>query len=138
MNTSRRLHRIARPYYGILAIGLALLIVTTVLDTAVISVLLTALLFLVVGPKSLSQSGFSLRIMDYDFGREMSRLIGSSDKVALLIALSILSLAVVLVKCVCQARQGYLLQKFGFLMARDSSQFEMILQEASAPGSFLH
>jgi len=119
MSTLGRLSRIARPYYGVLVSGLALLMVTTILDTAVISVLLTTLLFLVVGPRALPGAGFSLRIMNLDLGAEIIRLFGSGDRVSLLIALSSISLAVVFVKCACQARQGYLLQKFGFLIARD-------------------
>lgn len=122
MKPLHRLHEVARPYYGSLAAGLALLFVTTFLDTAVISVLLTTLLCLVIGPRSFAGTGFSVRVLGHDVGREMMGLVGSGDRATLLIVLSAVSMLVVFVKCAFQARQGYLMQKFGFLIARDLRQ----------------
>ncbi|MCX6375397.1 MAG: ABC transporter transmembrane domain-containing protein, partial [Armatimonadetes bacterium] len=77
---------------------------------------------LVIGPRSFAGTGFSVHVFGHDVGREMMSLVGSGDRVTLLIVLSVISVLVVFVKCAFQARQGYLMQKFGFLIARDLRQ----------------
>lgn len=122
MNAFPRIRQIARPYVGTLIAGLALLSVSTVLDTAVIPLALTGLLFLLIGPSSLAKSGYSMRVLNHDFGRDLTRMIGTNDHITLLISLSAICGVFVFVKCAFQSRQSYLMHKFGFLIGRDLRQ----------------
>lgn len=117
-----RIRCIAGQYYSTLTASVILLLITTVLDTAVISFLLTCLLFLVIGSTAFAHSGFSLQILGIDFGRYINNLFGTGDRLAVLIGLSVLCAVVVLIKCACQARQSYLMYKFGYSVARDLRQ----------------
>jgi subfamily B ATP-binding cassette protein MsbA len=99
--------------------ALVLLLVTTTLDTAAIPLLLTSLLMCVIGPGSLTPGGFSLRFLQYDFGQRITALIGSGDRFAILFSIAGVTLAVFLVKCLCEARRLYLAHRFGYLVARD-------------------
>ena len=122
MNVFPRIRQLARPYYGILAAGLSLLLVTNLLETVVISALLVSLLFLIVGPAAFSQSGYSLKFLGFDLGQKMSQWMGTGDRGSLLLGFGLVSITVILIKCASQSRQSCLMHRFGYQIGRDLRQ----------------
>ena len=122
MNIFPRIRQLARPYLRILVAGLVLLFVTSILDTAMIPILLTGLLFLIIGASNFAQSGLSLKLLKFDLGEMLTHMIGTTDRMSLLIGLSAISIAVILVKCISQSRQSCLMHRFGYQIGRDLRQ----------------
>jgi subfamily B ATP-binding cassette protein MsbA len=122
MTVFQRLSLIAKPYRGTLTASLGLVILTTFIEVVVISVLFSALLFFVVGEQFLRERGMSMEFFGIDLGRLLARMAGSEDPLKLLIMLASISVGVILIKCLASSRQGYLINKFANLMARDIRQ----------------
>jgi subfamily B ATP-binding cassette protein MsbA len=82
--------------------------------------LLAAILLCVVGPAAgaIGQP-FSMKIVGLDLGRLAGFVPGTGDRVSVLIALGVLGLLAVLVKCAADARRLYVTQRFGQLVGLD-------------------
>lgn len=142
MSLFQRLTRIARPYLGTFYSGLILVLISTFLDTVVVLVLFNAILFLIIREQVTQFSGISI---DSRLTEIATRLTAPYDRAHLLVIFCILTVVVVFIKCILQARHGYLLHKFANLMARDLRQrlFTHLLRlspsyfEKSSTGSHL-
>ncbi len=122
MSIYTRVRQLARPYLGTLIAGVLLIFFTTTLDTAVITALLTGLLFLIVGATAFSHSGFSLKLLNLDLGSELTRIMGTTDRGSLLLGFGLFTVGVVFLKCIAQSRQSYLMHRFGYQIGRDLRQ----------------
>jgi subfamily B ATP-binding cassette protein MsbA len=114
----RRLAAFARPHTRTLTGAILMLAIVTVLEAVVIPILVTALLFSVIGPQSLT-TGFTLRVFGHDVGADLARVAGAVTGRGALVGLALAGLTAMFVKSACQARRLYLSQKFGLLVARD-------------------
>ncbi|MFC2172742.1 ABC transporter ATP-binding protein [Acidobacteriota bacterium] len=145
MSVLRRLYVISKHHRVIFIVGLSILFITTLLETGVIPILFTCLLFLVLGSESFASSGFSLEIGSYDIGRFLNDKLASDDRFVLLIKVSCLIIFMLLLKCGGQARQSYLMHKFAYRVAMDLRQrlFAHVLRlspaqyETTSSGSLL-
>jgi subfamily B ATP-binding cassette protein MsbA len=122
MSIFSRVFRIATPYRPTLITGLVLVVISSFLDTAVSSVLFTSLLYVVVGATAFSAEGLSLNFLGHNWGADLTRLLGSHERLPILLTLSALSLLVILCKCLVEGRHSYLMHKFSQLVARDLRQ----------------
>jgi len=119
MTPLRRLLRIVRPNYRVLASGLGLVLGVTALDSIAIPVLFASLLYTLVGPQALGGAAASTPFSDLDIEQYIRQLTGSADKTHLLLALCALSALASVLKCAFQAAQTYVMSKFAFLVSRD-------------------
>lgn len=117
-----KLLALVRVHIRTLISSLCLMLVTTVLETAALPVLLTALLFLVIGGESMSGNGLLAKIADINVGSYLEGLLGHGDRMSVLLSLAVITAAVMLLKCICQAAQHYLMNKFSQSVARDLRQ----------------
>ena len=115
----RRIAALARPHRHLFFLGLVILILTTLLETAVIPVLFTCLLFMVLGSESFAAHGFSLKVMGHDMGKLLIGFMGAEDQVSLLVKASIVIVVVVLIKCIGQGQQTYLIYSFAYRIAAE-------------------
>ena len=122
MSVFQRLLKYTHPHRKFFGLGLGFMTLTTVLETAIIPVLYTSLLFLVLGAESFASRGLSLRVGNYDVGVYLTQLIGTTDQMMLLIRISIIIVAITLIKCASVALQTYLMQKFSYRTALDLRQ----------------
>ncbi len=117
MSVFQRLLKIARPYRSAFITGLGFLVVTTTLETAIIPILFTSLLFLVIGSSALSATGPSIQAFGLE--RYLNHMVGSTDQTTLLIRVSLIIVFIYLIKCAGKSRQFYLMNKFSYLTAMD-------------------
>ncbi|HOS43729.1 MAG TPA: ABC transporter ATP-binding protein, partial [Armatimonadota bacterium] len=122
MTVTQRLALIATPYRGTLTASLALVVLTTFIETVIYSVLFSALLFFVVGEQFLRARNMSMEYFGFDLGQALARFANSKEPMTLLLVLAAFSVLVVFIKCAAASRQGYLINKFANLMARDIRQ----------------
>ena len=116
----RRLAPFAWPHHWTLLEALALLLVTTVLDTIVVPLLLAAILLCVVGAAAMpGNQAFTMKVVGLDVARVLTIIPGTGDRVSALFALAALGIMAVLIKCAGDARRLFVTQKFGHLIARD-------------------
>lgn len=139
MSVIPRLARIARPYRGRLVVGLILVLLTTFLDTVVITSLFTAMLYLVVGSHTATAATTSPASTDNPllhigwvrtlsetvehWQRHFESSLQDQEKMHLLLLIAGLTAVVVLMKCLLQARQNYQMHKFANLVSRDLRQW---------------
>jgi len=125
MSIFSRIARISKPYHGTLIAGLALVVVATFLDVAVISFLFVALLFAVIGKQGLAEQGIDadrLKILNIDFTAILERLLGHMSHFQLLLVLAGITAVFVFIKAACAARQGFLMHRFANLVGREMRQ----------------
>jgi len=125
MSVFLRIAQLSKPFHGTLMAGLVLVVVVTFLDTAVITVLFTALLFAVISRQDLALQGIGadrLKILNIDITAILERATGVSGKMEMLLLLAGITALVVLVKAACSARQGFLMHRFANLVAREVRQ----------------
>ncbi|MHB9131292.1 MAG: ABC transporter ATP-binding protein [Armatimonadota bacterium] len=135
MTVFQRLSRIAKPYRGTLFAGLSLVFVTTFLDTTVITTLFGVLLFLVVSGGQISNLTANPTFIKYPWQKKLWDLPAVQDlvhrfnqldvhdfRIQLLIILAAITVVAILIKCITDSRQGYLMNKFATLMAREIRQ----------------
>lgn len=115
----KRLLTLTRSHRRTLISGVGLMIVTTLLENAVLPVLLIALLFVVIGSASVASSGMSTKFMNIDLADYLGAWIGSGDRMSILLCLALITVCVMFIKCCCQAGQNYLTGKFSQGVARD-------------------
>ena len=118
MNIFHRLIIIARPYAGKLYLALLLLLLISLIDTVVTSVLFTSLIFLIV-PTQKSATPFSLQLLQFDAGNWLRHLFGFDNRLHLLLAIALLLVIATLFRCASQALAGIQMQRFALLVARD-------------------
>ncbi len=115
----RRLAAAARPHTAVLLAGVAFLVATTLVETVVIPVLLTALLMAVIGPGALPASGVTSSWTGFDLAAWFSRWTASRDRAVLLWLFSAAGLVAMVTKSACTAARSILSHRFSFLVARD-------------------
>ena len=118
----RHLAALGRAHAVSLFTALSLVLVTSLLDTAVISLLLTALLVLVIGGAALSPSDSALTFFGHDWTARLLRMLDGTEHGQLLVSVSLLLIAVILVKCSLEITQNYLMSRFTNLLGRDLRQ----------------
>jgi subfamily B ATP-binding cassette protein MsbA len=122
MSVFSRLARIAKPYSLTLYHSLLLVVFSTFVETIVYTVLFTALLYVVVGEVGVKDTP-DLKFLGVNLIALLKGFIGTHpNRPALLMALACAAVGAVFVKCVATARQGYLINKFANLMAREIRQ----------------
>ena len=133
MSIFYRLVHLAAPYSGNLVAAFFLLLLITLLETVVASVLFTSLIFLIVPGMIASASPFSLTMLTVDAGAWIRELTGSDNRLHLLLVIGSLIVLVMLLKCACQAWQRYRMQHFAQLVARDlrESLFSHVVRHES-------
>ena len=144
MTIVQRLTQIARPYRGNVYASAALLFVSSLLDSALITFLFASMIFVVLGEREAREKGAGLKVFDIDFGMMLHRLLDTSDPVRMLYLLAGCTILAIFIKCLCDARLGYLMNRFANLVAKDLRQrmFSHLLRlspahfEREATGSF--
>jgi len=122
MSVFSRIAQISKPFHSTLIAGLMLVVVATFLDTAVVTALLVALLFAVIGQKGLTEHNITadrLKILGVDFTAILDRLVGHMGHIHLLLVLAGITAVVVLIKAGVTARQGFLMNRFANLVSRE-------------------
>jgi len=118
MSVFQRLAQIAAPYRGNLIAGLCITVVTTFLNTVVITMLFGMLVFMVLGPKT----GADYVFFNIDFKLYLNRLVHSTNQIHLLVGTALLTGIIIFIKSLLEARQGYLVNRFAMLMGRELRQ----------------
>ena len=119
MSPLRRLLRITRPAYHVLASGLGLMLGVIALDAVAIPILLASLLSLVMGADALNMD---IPFTDLDVRQVVAQAAAGADRVAFLQLLCVLSALATIAKCAVQAAQTYMMNKFAFLASLDLRQ----------------
>lgn len=119
MSPLRRLLRITRPAYPVLASGLGLMLGVIALDAVAIPILLASLLSLVMGADA---PNMDIPFTDLDVRQVVAQAAAGADRVAFLQLLCVLSALATIAKCAVQAAQTYMMNKFAFLASLDLRQ----------------
>ncbi len=119
MSPLRRLLRITRPAYHVLASGLGLMLGVIALDAVAIPILLASLLSLVMGADA---PNMDIPFTDLDVRQVVAQVTAGADRIAFLQLLCVLSALATIVKCAVQAAQTYMMNKFAFLASLDLRQ----------------
>ena len=118
----RQLAFIGRRYAANLFAALVLVLLTSILDTGVISILLSCLCLLVIGNLTIAPQGGSLIFFGRDWQEELFHFFSSGNQNQLLLILSLLTITAVLLKCIFDILQCYLMNRFTNLISRDLRQ----------------
>jgi subfamily B ATP-binding cassette protein MsbA len=116
MSVVRRLAQIAAPYRGSLIAGLGLSLLSSFINTVVLSLLFSALLVQVVGTRDTLPS---IRLFGIDLIQVLQRYMPSGDPIRLLAVTAAITGLAILLKSACDGRAGYLMGRFGLQMGRD-------------------
>jgi len=144
MTIVQRLTQIAHPYRSNVIASAVVLFISSILDSALITFLFTSMIFVVLGEREAREKGFGLEIFHTDFGLILHNLLATSDPVRMLYLLAGCTVVAIFIKCVCDARLGFLMNRFANLVAKDIRQrmFSHLLRlspayfEREATGSF--
>ncbi len=120
MSVVRRLAEIAAPYRGSLYTGLALSLLSSFIDTVILSLLFSVLLVQVVGTH---QGGLpTLKFGQLDLMQLLARHMPSGDPVHILAITAAITWLVIILKSACDGRAGYLMGRFSLRIGRDLRQ----------------
>ncbi len=123
MGIFSRLSQIARPFRGTLIAAFVLVMVSTLLDTAVITFLFTAMIFVVIGEKGAAAQGIVVKkMLGFDLGHLLKWLVADNDPFRLLLILAAITALTVFLKSVSDSRNGFLMNKFANLVGREMRQ----------------
>jgi subfamily B ATP-binding cassette protein MsbA len=115
----RRLLPFVWPRRALVLQAAILLLLISVLDTAVLPFLLAAILWSVVGSAGLGGGTPFIRIFHWDTATLLAQLPFASGRGSQLLALAAIAVAAVLLKCACDAWRMYVCQRFALLVASD-------------------
>jgi subfamily B ATP-binding cassette protein MsbA len=126
MTVFQRLIELSKPHRRILYSGIGAVVVTTVLDTAVLTFLYAGLLALVTGrgisPEDIASLQHKIDALPFNLAvkvPDIHRFITPENRVSLLFTLAGITMLVQFLKSAFESRQFYQLTRFGNLMARN-------------------
>ena len=122
MTVVQRLIKIAHPHRGNVYASAILLAISSILDSAFITFLFTSMIFVVLGAEEAQKRGFGLQIFHTDFGKLLQDLLRTPDPVRMLMMLAGCTVLAIFIKCLSDARLGYLMNRFSNLVAKDIRQ----------------
>jgi subfamily B ATP-binding cassette protein MsbA len=121
--TLRRLLPFMRARRLMLVEATALVVFISLLDTTLLPFLLAAVLLTVVGSAAVAGAApFSMSVFGWDAGRLLALVPLGGNRTSALLVLAGGALAIVGIKCACDARRIYVTHRFGHLVARDLRQ----------------
>lgn len=132
----KRLLQMLLPYKRCAIAGVILGIVRTVIETALLPMLFTMLLFAVIGSEAGKSGRLSIPVIHLDFERLVHMSGTPSDRMSVLLWLAVALVVVVVLKCICQGAQNYLIQRFSQTVARDLRQQLFAKMLSLSPAEF--